>query len=153
MLVDGAWIAAAGPSDEVPCPEGAQTIDASGLLLTPGFIELQINGAFGYDFNADPASIWPAAAKLPCYGVTAFLPTIITSPRETVAAAQDVVAGSATAPGSGAVPLGLHLEGPFLNPEKKGAHDPAYLRKPVKTRPARNPVKARFAGIDLGSEY
>ncbi len=130
VLVDGTWIAAVGPSGQVPCPEGAQTIDASGLLLTPGFIDLQINGAFGHDFNSDPASIWPAAAKLPRYGVTAFLPTIITSPLETVTAAQDVMAGSAPVPVEGAAPLGLHLEGPFLNPEKRGAHNPAYLRKP-----------------------
>lgn len=130
VLVDGMWIAEVGPSDEVSCPDGTQIIDASGLLLAPGFIELQLNGAFGYDFSADPASIWPAAAKIPCYGVTAFLPTIVTSPLETVAAAQGVVAGTAASPGGGATPLGLHLEGPFLNPEKKGAHNPAYLRKP-----------------------
>jgi N-acetylglucosamine-6-phosphate deacetylase len=62
--------------------------------------------------------------------VTAFLPTIITSRPETVTAAQRVLAEQRPAAFQGAEPLGLHLEGPFLNPEKKGAHNPAYLRAP-----------------------
>ena len=57
----------------------AEVIDATGKLLVPGFIDLQCNGGFGHDFTADPASIWEAAARLPQYGVTTFLPTIITS--------------------------------------------------------------------------
>jgi N-acetylglucosamine-6-phosphate deacetylase len=69
------------------------------------------------------------AAQLPRYGVTAFLPTIITSPLERVIQSQDIIQQP---PGdfTGATPLGLHVEGPFLNPEKKGAHNPAYLRAP-----------------------
>jgi len=68
------------------------------------------------------------ATALPRYGVTGFLPTIITSPLDTVRAAQQVL-GDGPPPGwAGARPLGLHLEGPFLNPGKKGAHNPAHLR-------------------------
>jgi len=130
VLADGRWIVEVGTSHEVSWPESAQTLDASGLLLVPGFIELQLNGAFGHDFTSDPSSIWPVAKKLPRFGVTTFLPTIITSPLETIAAAQKAVAGSAVDAAGGAVPLGLHLEGPFLNSEKKGAHDAAYLRRP-----------------------
>jgi N-acetylglucosamine-6-phosphate deacetylase len=130
VLVDGARIVAAGPGRELPCPDGSRTIDASGLLLTPGLIELQLNGAFGHDFTADPTSIWDVADRLPCYGVTSFLPTIVTSPLETVASAQEVVAQPIPPQATGALPLGLHVEGPFLNPQKKGAHNPAYLRRP-----------------------
>jgi N-acetylglucosamine-6-phosphate deacetylase len=129
----------------VTCPPAAQAIDATGLLLVPGFIDLQVNGAFGHDFTADPAAIWVVAAGLPRYGVTAFLPTIMTAPLPTIAAAAQVLAhGPPTPqqsriqypipniqyPTSSATPLGLHLEGPFLNPAKKGAHNPAYLRLP-----------------------
>ena len=130
VLVEGIWITEVGKDHEVSRPEGVQVLDADGLLLGPGFIELQLNGAFGHDFSADPASIWRAAAGLPQFGVTAFLPTIVTSPPEIVEAAQDVVVSRVSPIAEGAVPLGLHLEGPFLNSEKKGAHDPAYLRKP-----------------------
>ncbi len=72
------------------------------------------------------------AALYPRLGVTAFLPTIITSPLETVARAQRVMAMQ---PGDfrGAVPLGLHVEGPFLNPLRKGAHNPTYMRAPSPT--------------------
>lgn len=130
VLIDGDWIVEVGTASTVSYPESAQNLDASGLLLVPGFIELQLNGAFGHDFCADPTSIWPAATELPRFGVTAFLPTIVTSPPETVSAAQEALVGSVANAGGGAVPLGLHLEGPFLNPEKRGAHDPAFLRKP-----------------------
>jgi N-acetylglucosamine-6-phosphate deacetylase len=127
LVTDGRQIAAVGPVGEIPYPDGAQVIDADGLFLTPGFIELQINGAFGYDFTADPATIWPVAAKLPRYGVTAFLPTIISSPLETVAAAQDILGQTPVSGETGAIPLGLHVEGPFLNLTRKGAHNPEHL--------------------------
>lgn len=130
VLVEDGHIAAVGPAPEVPCPAEARLVDASGLLLVPGFIDLQFNGGFGADFTADPATIWQVAAQLPRYGVTAFLPTIITSPLPTVAQAQEVVLHGRPAGYQGAAPLGLHVEGPFLNPQKKGAHNPAYLRQP-----------------------
>ena len=113
-----------------PAARTPRQIDAAGLILAPGFIDLQINGAFGDDFTADPATIWRVAEGLPRYGVTAFLPTIITSPLEQVAAGQRIVTEGEPAGFRGARPLGLHVEGPFLNPQKKGAHNPKYLRLP-----------------------
>lgn len=130
VLIDGPQILAVGPADEISRPAGADEIDASGLIVVPGFIDLQINGAFGHDFTADPASIWAVAAQLPRYGITSFLPTIVTSPLETVAAAQETISRGPNYGPAGAIPLGVHIEGPFLNPEKKGAHNPAYLRLP-----------------------
>ena len=56
------------------------TIDATGLTVAPGFIDVQVNGAYGHDFTTDPDSMWDAAARLPETGVTAFLPTLITAP-------------------------------------------------------------------------
>src|SRR5438046_685185 len=117
-LVQGDRIAAVGLASEVPCPPGARQLPADGLLLAPGFIDLQINGAFGSDFTAEPSAIWEVSARLPEYGVTAFLPTVVTSPPETVAQAQEVVCQGPPPAYRGATPLGLHLEGPFLNPEK-----------------------------------
>ena len=113
-----------------PAARRPRQIDASGLILAPGFVDLQINGAFGDDFTADPATIWRVAGGLPRYGVTAFLPTIITSPLEQVTAGQRIVTEGEPAGFRGARPLGLHVEGPFLNPQKKGAHNPKYLRLP-----------------------
>ena len=130
VLVADGRIAAVDTTGAPP-PEGAEVRDAAGLLLAPGFIDLQVNGGFGLDLTADPATIWDVAAALPRFGVTAFLPTIITSPLSVPQAAQRVLSGGPPPAWRGARPLGLHLEGPFLNPGKKGAHNPAYLRQPA----------------------
>jgi N-acetylglucosamine-6-phosphate deacetylase len=130
VLLDGGTIAAVGTVEDVAPPPGARVVDATDLVACPGLVELQFNGGFGHDFTADPARIWEVAEALPRYGVTAFLPTVITSPLETIAAAQQVVTRGRPDRFRGATPLGLHIEGPFLNPQKKGAHNPKYLRPP-----------------------
>jgi len=129
LLTEGGRIKALGALSEIACPAEAEIIDAAGCALTPGFIDLQINGGFGYDFTAAPETIWAVAAELPCYGVTSFLPTVITSPLQTVDQARAVVARP-PAGFLGATPFGLHVEGPFLNPQKRGAHNPTHLRVP-----------------------
>jgi len=131
VVIDGSRIVAAGAAGDVPVSSGATLINAGGMILVPGFIDLQLNGAFGHDFTADPAAIWRVAAGLPRYGVTAFLPTIITSPLEQVEAGMQVVRDGRPKNFRGAAPLGLHVEGPFLNPKKKGAHNQQYLRPPT----------------------
>jgi N-acetylglucosamine-6-phosphate deacetylase len=108
----------------------APVLDAEGLYLVPGLIELQINGAFGQDFTATPECVWDIARDLPRFGVTRFLPTIVTSPLERIARAQATILAGPPPGFHGARPLGLHVEGPFLNPERKGAHREEYLRQP-----------------------
>jgi N-acetylglucosamine-6-phosphate deacetylase len=130
ILMNNGRIRAVGPADEIAIPDGSDVIDAAGLTAVPGLIDLQFNGAFGHDFTADPTTIWDVAAALPRYGVTAFLPTIITSPLNTVSRAQAVLAEGPPPGFGGARPIGLHVEGPFLNPGKKGAHNPVHLRLP-----------------------
>ena len=80
LLIDGAVITAVGSAEEVAIPSGAQVLDAE--LIAPGYIELQLNGAFGSDFATEPAAISAVAARLPQTGVTSFLPTLISAPRE-----------------------------------------------------------------------
>jgi N-acetylglucosamine-6-phosphate deacetylase len=123
-------IAAVRDARDATRPAGTPVLDASGLIACPGFIDLQFNGGFGHDFTDNPSSIWDVAAALPRHGVTAFLPTIITSPLEKMADAQQVVTRGRPPGFTGAEPLGLHIEGPFLNPQKKGAHNPRHLRAP-----------------------
>lgn len=122
-------IVTVAPAADLPAEPGEEVLDAGGLLLAPGFIDLQLNGGFGHDFTRNPQTLWPVAAQLPRYGVTGFLPTIVTSPARTVARAQEIVRRQPDR-FKGATPLGLHVEGPFLNPAKKGAHNPAHLRAP-----------------------
>ncbi len=109
---------------------GDTTIDARGLSVVPGFIDLQINGGFGHDFTNDPSTIWDVGRRLPETGVTAFLPTIITSPPRSVEQAMRVLDAGPPPGYVGAVPLGLHLEGPFLSPRRPGVHRLDLLRTP-----------------------
>lgn len=106
-----------------------RTLDATGLAAVPGFIELQLNGIDGHDFTSDPGAIAAVGSGPARYGVTAYLPTIVTSPRGTVDAA--LGAWHEWTPRAGVpIPLGLHVEGPYLSPERCGAHDPRLLRRP-----------------------
>jgi len=89
-------------------------------VIAPGFIDLQVNGGFGCDVGDDPAAILALARRLPESGVTAFLPTLITSPAEMYPKA--LAAFDAARHAAGAHPLGLHLEGPYLSPQRPGAH-------------------------------
>ncbi|MCZ7481623.1 N-acetylglucosamine-6-phosphate deacetylase [Rhizobium rhizogenes] len=114
-------------SDKVPAE--AEVIDANGLLIAPGFIDLQVNGGGGVMFNNQPdvdgiARICSAHAK---FGTTALMVTLITDrPDATSKAAQaGIAAGKANVPGF----LGLHFEGPHLSVARKGTHDPALIRK------------------------
>lgn len=129
ILIEHDRIRQVGPADQIKCPAGAVQVEAGGLVASPGLIELQINGAFGKDFTEEPDTLWDVARELPRYGVTAFLPTVITSPLETVDHAIRVIRQRPTG-FLGAEPLGLHLEGPFLNPARKGAHNARYIRLP-----------------------
>lgn len=100
--------------------------------IAPGLIDLQINGAYGFDFTAQSATVSDVAKRLPETGVTAFLPTIISSPLESYPnILRDLK--RATADARGAQILGVHLEGPYLSPQRAGAHNPDYLRAPILT--------------------
>jgi N-acetylglucosamine-6-phosphate deacetylase len=103
-----------------------ETIDVSDRIIAPGFIDIQINGGWGHDFTAEPASIATVAEHLPATGVTAFLPTIISCSsdrrRAAIVAVHQIVVRDWAA-----TPLGLHLEGPAISPDRPGAHDPRWI--------------------------
>jgi N-acetylglucosamine-6-phosphate deacetylase len=108
----------------------SDTIELEGTIAAPGLIDLQINGAFGEDFTNDPGSIWRVGARLLRHGVTAFLPTIITSPPEQVQQALTAMASGPPPGYRGARALGLHFEGPMLSVARRGTHNESLLRKP-----------------------
>lgn len=113
-------------------------IDAEDAWLSAGFIDLQINGAYGIDVTTEPHRIDELGAHLVRHGVTSFLPTVITCAGPQRAAALDAIAARTAAavdadprPGSRATPLGLHMEGPMLSPVRRGAHPAEYLVAPT----------------------
>lgn len=119
-----------GPLVSMSVPAGARSVDVTGLLLQPGLIDLQLNGGFGHDFTEDPRAIWEVGARLPLHGVTSFLPTVVTSPADRRESMLAVLAAGPPAGYRGAMPLGVHFEGPFISPNRSGAHDPTFLRTP-----------------------
>jgi N-acetylglucosamine-6-phosphate deacetylase len=106
---------------------GIETLQVEGLLA-PGFIDVQVNGGGGVLFNNEPTvdGVRAIGAAHRRFGTTGFLPTFITDQRERMAEGMEAgrQALAAQVPGM----LGIHLEGPFLNPARKGVHDPGYMR-------------------------
>ena len=112
---------------------GVELIDGPGQVITPGFIDLQVNGFAGNDAASGTASISSIAAALPRTGVTAFLPVMITARLGRMADFVTAVeaAGGAARSSSSARILGAHIEGPFLDPRKRGAHDAELMVDPT----------------------
>ncbi len=98
-------------------------------IVAPGFIDLQVNGAFGVEVGADPAALAAISARLPSTGTTSWLPTLVTSPRGEYDAALAAFQTYSAARAPGAEAIGLHLEGPLLAQAKKGAHRAAPMEQ------------------------
>jgi N-acetylglucosamine-6-phosphate deacetylase len=126
VIVEADRIASVVSEENVPA--GTETIDLRGHTLAPGFIDVQVNGGGNRLFNDDPSVETVAAigAAHRQFGTTGFLPTLISDDAAKIAGAMDAVrmALGAGIPGV----LGVHIEGPFLNPAKKGIHDATKLR-------------------------
>lgn len=103
-------------------------------ILSPGFIDVHVHGSAGVDvMDGDVDSLKRLSRALAEQGVTSFLATTISSDKADVHQALDVVGqlmDSEATSDMGAKVIGAHLEGPFLNPEKAGAHDPRFLMAP-----------------------
>jgi N-acetylglucosamine-6-phosphate deacetylase len=125
LVVEGGRIGAVLPERELE--PGTDKREVEGLLA-PGFIDVQVNGGGGALFNVERsvAGIRAIGEAHRRFGTTGFLPTFITDTREKMAEAIAAVREGLAEGVPGL--LGIHLEGPFLNPERKGVHDPRYMR-------------------------
>ena len=126
VVIDGRQVRTVMPRAAVP--SGVEVITLAGGILAPGFIDVQVNGGGGALLNDQPSLnvVRTIAQSHRAFGTVGMLPTVITDAPDVTSAAIAAV-GAARAAGLANV-LGIHVEGPFLDPARKGAHDPGFIR-------------------------
>lgn len=118
-------------SSTLKLSEFDEVIDANGLLVLPGFIDVHHHGYSGYDTMDDlDEALAHISSKVVENGVTSFLPTTMTMPQESIQKALDRIRHWMINDGKGARVLGAHVEGPFISKEYKGAQSERFINHP-----------------------
>jgi N-acetylglucosamine-6-phosphate deacetylase len=134
LLIEGRSIAAqaAGqPPETFRSPEVEQ-IDAAGMHLLPGFIDVHIHGALGHDFmDASLEGYHEIARFLPAHGVTSFLAATWAAPEDKIMKVLQTVSDAYGSIPGGASLLGAYIEGPYLNPNRAGAQQAKFIHTPT----------------------
>lgn len=112
-------------------PDDAEVVDSRGRYLAPGFIDIHVHGGGGFDLMSDDAEQVRGYARwVPRFGVTSFLVSTSGRDHADIVRRLRTIAPALGAADGGARALGVHLEGPYINPARKGAFPPAWLRAP-----------------------
>ncbi|MEO1059464.1 MAG: N-acetylglucosamine-6-phosphate deacetylase [Actinomycetota bacterium] len=119
-------ITAVGSRDERP-PHAERSIDASGRYVTPGFVDIHVNGGGGANFEEGVEPSLTALAAMRAHGTTRSVASYVTAPIPRLVASVDAVRSVKE---QDSTLIGAHLEGPFLAPARRGAHDGAQLARP-----------------------
>ena len=138
IVVEAGRITGIGHRDEVHIPPGAKDYVASGMTVVPGFVDVHIHGAGGHDvMEAEGAALDKITATVARFGTTSIVATTVTAPIEATCHSLEGIAAYIRAHEStadnarfGADILGIHLEGPFINPERRGVHPTASILAP-----------------------
>ena len=120
-----------------PAPQGPRLVDFGDAILAPGFVDIHIHGAAGYDvMSADAAGLAAIERLLAAHGVTGYSPTTVTAAIDQTLSALERLATAieqaeqGRASNARAQPLGIHLEGPFISHSRRGVHPSANLQRP-----------------------
>jgi N-acetylglucosamine-6-phosphate deacetylase len=142
LAFDGDRIAAAGTGAgwAAHAAAGAEVTDAAGALLTPGFIDLHGHGGGGASFDDGATAIQRALAVHRAHGTTRAVLSLVANPLGALEASLAAIADLAE---QDPLVLGSHLEGPFLSPARKGAHNPDFLTSPTQAAVERLAAAAR----------
>ena len=131
VVLKGGKIVAVGRETEVKVPGGAVVIDASGQIVTPGFIDIHVHGGKGRDvMEASYEAIKEIAKFVARYGTTSFLPTTVSASPDALVNVVKAVGAAVKRRTDGAEVLGAHLEGPYISSQRPGAQDPDFIRPP-----------------------
>ena len=132
IAIEDGWIGAVEPVDAGPDRAAGAAAAEEMPFLAPGFVDVHVHGGGGHDAMGGAAALDGMARHLLRRGVTGFLPTAVTAPLPSlVAFAETVREWLPGASVDGAEPLGFNLEGPFIAPKRKGAHNPDWLLEPA----------------------
>lgn len=126
MLVEGDTIASAGSGPQHP--DATAAVDVGGAWLVPGFLDLHGHGGGGHSYDDGADELLAAVATHRAHGTTRSVISLVANPLESLTASLGTIARLAE---SDPLILGSHLEGPFLAPENRGAHSPAFLLEPT----------------------
>lgn len=153
LLVNDGRILYAGPRRDELGPPEAERIDAKGLYLSPGFVDMHVHGGGGSDFmDATREDIEQVIRFHAAHGTTALCPSTATAPLSEILAAIDAIESYRR----GAQPygrvIGVHVEGPYLAPTKRGCHLPEYVRPPQEREWRQILERGRIASMTLAPE-
>ena len=131
IIIDGKSIVEVGSPRDVPVPASAERIDATPFFVTPGFIEPHIHGCGGTDVMDGSHEALNVVSRIVArHGTTSFLPTTVSSPPDILTRTVEKIGNVLQHTFEGAQPLGIHLEGPFINTNRRGTHKATHIVAP-----------------------
>jgi N-acetylglucosamine-6-phosphate deacetylase len=137
LLLDGQHIVEVTSQAARAVPTGARVVDFGDAVLAPGYLDIHIHGGAGHDvMEADPSGLPAVELLIAKHGVTGYFPTTVTAPVDQILSALERLATAIEGRAkqgqdARAVPLGIHLEGPFISHARPGVHPPADLLPPT----------------------
>ncbi len=131
ILVEGSRIVSLGVDGELTIPRGAKTLNFGDKIAVPGFLDIHIHGGGGSDvMEASEKAAIDLALFASSHGVTSILPSTVSAPHSSLLKVVRVLGEMVGRETGGAEVLGINLEGPYINPKMRGAHNAKHIRLP-----------------------